>query len=132
MAGGARLRTTARVVLAAWLLAATGETVAAAACCEPADWPADPPPAHVHAGHAGEPHHVAPQGPEHRHCPLPELRPLAVLPAKAAALPLPRPLQAPPPRGVERRRAVRAHTRRVQPRAPPPAELLRLIPRLRI
>jgi len=132
MAGAARLRTTARGVLLAWLLAFAGEGVAAAACCELSGEGRDP--AAEHRGdHGPASHHSnAPRGPEHRHCPLPELRGAAFLPAKAPELPLPRPMHASPLHGAACPPLARAHARRMRPRAPPPAEILRLVPRLRI
>ncbi len=132
MASAARLRTTARGVLLAWLLVFAGEGVAAAACCELTGENRDTAAEH-RDGHSPASHHSnAPRRPEHRHCPLPELRDAAFLPAKATELPPPRPMHASPPHGAARPLLARAHARRMRPRAPPPAEILRLVPRLRI
>jgi len=132
MASAARLRAVSRGVLLVWILAFTGEGLAVVACCAPAGRGHDPAAEHGGGHGPGFHHGDAPRRPEHRHCPLPELRDTALLPAKASELPLPRPVQAPPPHGMEHPPLLRAHARRVQPRAPPPADVLRLIPRLRI
>ena len=147
MSGSARLRTLGRGVLLLWLAASVGESLAAT-CCElfatgrptaPVHG-ADGQGAHGH-GAEGKEHapalrhaaHEPPHRTEQHRCPAPEVRDAAAIPAKAAELPRPRLAQAPPPHGTGRLLLPRAaRTGSLQPRAPPPADLLRLIPRLRI
>jgi len=147
MARSVRLRSIARGVLALWVAASVGEGLAAT-CCALLGAGHPPPPsaqgagAHGAGGHGAEgtehgpalrhAAHEAPHRTEQRHCPTPQLRVAAAIPAKAAELPLPRAGLALPPRSAGRPfqpRAVRAGT--LRPRAPP-ADILRLNPRLRI
>lgn len=147
MAGSARLRTLGRGVLLLWLAASVGESLAAT-CCEL--FATGRPTAPVHGADGREAHRHGTEGTEHapalRHaahgplhrteqhrCPAPELRDAAAIPAKAAELPRPRLAQAPPPHGAGRVLLPGSTcTGAVQPRAPPPTDPLRLIPRLRI